>query len=318
MTSQNGFKWPIPIPAATAAQQRHEEHTITPSSICAFRDQLQQHDTGAADQERLVRSLFDGQLNIVLPRPQLPRSHPDERRYERLPVKDRDCRTPLSAYDSLDEQDESLLRDLRHVLELSSAFKHEPHSTRCAHSRRDGGSFTFGDKSGLPTADVAHVSSSGVVCKKIVVTPENGGKLFLCRKEFCSICNAHRTTPHHKSMPSAATESAAGKEQHETHFREAPPRSSHEDASNASLPDSPPITITSAQSSKSKDFPTLGEISAAIPEHGIGFADLLKVFSHRVLGREREFFSLAKQVGRSYKSRMVMMPRIVGGLRRQR
>lgn len=208
MTTKHQFSWPVLAKLAPAAKQRREKQSGPQSAACAFRDRLQQ---STSPKVRSDRSLFDGQLNVILPRPQLPPSHADEQACSWLSPEDTDDRTLLSSYDVFDEENLDLLNDLRHVLEGSGAFKEEPRLAQGTREWRGSayGSLSPSGKLRSPTADVLHVTSTGTLCRKTYVVPRDDGKLFLCQRASCVICNEKSNAPYTAVTPPGMVNSSA-------------------------------------------------------------------------------------------------------------
>ena len=56
-------------------------------------------------QSQHVRAVFENQLNIILPRPQLPENHPYEQALRSQSPEQEDYRTPLSQYRPISAHD---------------------------------------------------------------------------------------------------------------------------------------------------------------------------------------------------------------------
>ncbi|KAK3690792.1 hypothetical protein LTR37_018966 [Vermiconidia calcicola] len=136
------------------------------------------------------KALFLSADNVNLPRPQLPPSHPVERACRWLVAGESDYRDDLDNYKKASDESD-LLNDLHDVLEDCGAFKEDlqPKQPAAVHS-----SHTHGGPNNLdrvvPLADVVHVTAEGLLCRKTIVFPKDDGKLFLCKSNDCTLCNA--------------------------------------------------------------------------------------------------------------------------------
>ena len=134
-------------------------------------------------QSEHVRALFENQLNVILPRPQLPEKHPDEQAVRSKEPAPQDYRSPLSHYRPLSSQDKQQRQDLIGTLKASGAFKNE-------YSLSDHKAFVLRASGTIGVADILHISMNvrKVIYGKVAVDPSDDGKLFFCHAQDCTLC----------------------------------------------------------------------------------------------------------------------------------
>ena len=196
MPSLRHPSWLIPENLATAARLKWDGGSDCDSAIDVdLRNQ--QHQTAFMGAQS-TRSRFYSNFNLILPRPKLPAMHPKQNAYRLLSATQRDYRSPVSSYEGLDEDEPLRIGDLRDMLEASGAFNKEQRVRSwkdCAY-----GEFAFGVRTQIQTADMVHMSTRGIVCQKLQVSPEDEGKLFLCHRESCDVCSPAISSPQ-KTLP---------------------------------------------------------------------------------------------------------------------
>jgi hypothetical protein len=136
-------------------------------------------------QSEHVRALFENQLNVILPRPQLPENHPYERAVRSLEPAHQDYRTPLSHYRPLSSREKQQRQNLIGTLKASGAFQNE-------YSLSDHKAFILRASGMIGIADILHISMNPrkVICGKVAVDPSDDGKLFFCHDTTCILCTA--------------------------------------------------------------------------------------------------------------------------------